>query len=485
MNNISARPFIRLLTHPLALGGMALLALNDLVFQRLTPGWLTGKLGDFAWFLFAPYLLAALLALALPARLRTERIAGALAFGLSLAGFATLKTIPVAHQAALQAAASAGLGLKLALDPGDLAAALAGSLFSLLVWLRAHPAPLRTGRASLAVMAAASVLIAADAAMPNPGINCLIVDDMVLKAGDAASVYVSSDGGLTWSESSLWLGGMCNQGESDAPPRTVAGRDDLRYTPGIAVERSSDGGQTWQVVYQLIPLAEVDREYYRIRNQTANSYVSAAPLDALADPQTGNILFAMGHEGVLVNTAEGEWRWVSVGPYAFERGVTFERLFTLLAFHLLVGLLLAGLAFTSLSLPLRSVWWKWLLLVLAGLIWLGLAFSPPASFQTNYALSGLFMVPCAVLTGLALVLALAEVLRRSPQLIVKMALWSLGSGLAYILGPIFWALGVLPTFGLAALIGLALAAGIFAWAVTRVRRIIRKTEELHNEDQPA
>ncbi len=484
MKNKPVRAFINMLIHPLALGGMALLTLNDLVLQRLAPGWLTGKLGDFAWFLFAPYLLAVLLALVLPARLRTERIAGSLAFALALTGFAVLKTIPAVNRVALQTAASAGWVLRLTLDPGDLAAALAGSLLSLLVWLRGHPAPLRLRRAGLAVMAAASLLTAADAAMPNPGINCLVAGDGVLKAGDAVSVYVSSDGGLTWNESALWLGRLCSRGEDDAPPHPVTGTDDLRYTPGGTLERSSDGGQTWQVVYQFVPLAEVDREYYRIRNQAANSFIGAAPLDALKDPQTGNVLFAMGHEGVLVNTPEGEWRWISVGPYSYARGLIFERLYTLLVFHLLVGLLLVGLSFTSLSLPLGSSWWKWLLLILAGLSWLALAFSLPASFQTGYAMSGLVMIPCAVLTGLALVLVLAEALRRYRRLILKMALWSLACGLAYILGPLFWALGVLPKFGTAALIGLALAAALFAWAIAQIKRI-KRTEALTDEDQPA
>lgn len=474
--------FTCLLTHPLALGGIALLAFNDLVLQRITPGWLTGKLGDFAWFLFAPYLLAALLALVLPERLRTERIAGSLAFGLALTGFTALKTMPAANQAAVQAAAGAGLGLKLALDAGDLAAALAGSLVSLLVWFKPHPELLRSRRTGLAIMAAASILVAADAAMPNPGIICLSFGDGFLRAGDAATVYVSSDGGLTWSESALWAGGMCRQVNDEAQPRLVTGRDDLRYTPGGTVERSNDGGQTWQVVYQFVPLDENDREYYRIRNQTANSFVGTAPLDALEDPQTGNVIFAMGHEGVLVNTAEGEWRWVSVGPYAYERGLTFDRLFTLLGFHLLVGLVLTGLAFIRLSLLMRSTWWKWLLMVVAGLIWLGLAFSTPASFQTGYAMSGLVLAPCAVLTGLTLALVLAEMLHRYPQFIAKMALWSLACGLAYILGPLFWALKVLHNFGLAALLGSALAAGVIVWAITRVRRIM-KIESL-SEDQP-
>lgn len=66
--NPTCRKFISLLNQPAALAGMALLALNTLVLQRYAPGWLSGKLGDFAWFVFAPYLLAAGLACLPPLR---------------------------------------------------------------------------------------------------------------------------------------------------------------------------------------------------------------------------------------------------------------------------------------------------------------------------------------------------------------------------------------------------------------------------------
>jgi hypothetical protein len=56
MMNPTSRKFISLLSRPVALTAIVLLALNTLVLQRYAPGWLSGKLGDFAWFVFAPYL---------------------------------------------------------------------------------------------------------------------------------------------------------------------------------------------------------------------------------------------------------------------------------------------------------------------------------------------------------------------------------------------------------------------------------------------
>ncbi len=47
------------LLHPAALAAMVVLALNDHLLKGRAPGWLTGKLSDFAGLLFFPLLLTA------------------------------------------------------------------------------------------------------------------------------------------------------------------------------------------------------------------------------------------------------------------------------------------------------------------------------------------------------------------------------------------------------------------------------------------
>ena len=49
----------RTLTHPVSLGAIALLVINDHVLKQLAPGVITGKLSDFAGLVFFPLLLAA------------------------------------------------------------------------------------------------------------------------------------------------------------------------------------------------------------------------------------------------------------------------------------------------------------------------------------------------------------------------------------------------------------------------------------------
>ena len=57
---------LSILAHPLSIGAIALYALNTFVFQYLWPSWWTGKLGDFAWLFFFPYVMTIFFALLLP-----------------------------------------------------------------------------------------------------------------------------------------------------------------------------------------------------------------------------------------------------------------------------------------------------------------------------------------------------------------------------------------------------------------------------------
>lgn len=50
----------RTLAHPIVLGAIALLVINDHVLKAAYPGFVTGKLSDFAGLVFFPVLLAAL-----------------------------------------------------------------------------------------------------------------------------------------------------------------------------------------------------------------------------------------------------------------------------------------------------------------------------------------------------------------------------------------------------------------------------------------
>jgi hypothetical protein len=78
----------RLLTHPLALGAIVLLVINDHVLKQTAPGIITGKLSDFAGLAFFPLLLAACAEHARIRRGMTTIVAAAIATAV---GFAAVK----------------------------------------------------------------------------------------------------------------------------------------------------------------------------------------------------------------------------------------------------------------------------------------------------------------------------------------------------------------------------------------------------------
>lgn len=83
------------LLHPIILGAIALLVINDHWLKGAAPGVVTGKLSDIAGMIFFPVFLAAGLELA---RVRSHRLVVYCAIATGLV-FAATKTIPVAAEA--------------------------------------------------------------------------------------------------------------------------------------------------------------------------------------------------------------------------------------------------------------------------------------------------------------------------------------------------------------------------------------------------
>jgi hypothetical protein len=84
------------------------------------------------------------------------------------------------------------------------------------------------------------------------------------------------------------------------------------------------------------------------------SNVHVGPFDAVVDSRTGHLIVAMGHDGVLVRTSNGEWHWTSVGPYSLRVITRDEVLELLVQEELIVALLLVVLSLPTLIHPVRN-----------------------------------------------------------------------------------------------------------------------------------
>ncbi len=462
---------LTLLAHPLTLGALALLLLNDHVLRRLWPSWVTGKLGDFAWLFFAPFALATVIAWVLPHRMkRHEQVTFAAAFGLTGLIFGLIKWLPAIHGMAIRIFADAGMPLSLRRDPTDLLA-LPALVLAYWLWYRTVSAPMDQPRLfpakGLIALPLAALLTIANSPAPELGIGCIqVLPDGSISAGSSYFNYISTDGGLTWapevnnSRCDAWPGNIPDNDWTEvAGPVEGAG---YRFIPGKAIERSPDGGQTWQPAYTLEPVSEAQQTYF---SRTSMGYPTFqhGPLVAAAHPASGNMLFGMGYEGILVHTSSGEWQWVTVGGYGrLQDFPTVDAASLLLGGQILMAVLLALLVFSTLALRSTWHWIRIVVLVLAWLAWLAVTGIFPPATATGYTatITVMGMIACAVLIVPLVTEQIVRLVKRQPGILPTLALTGLGAALLFFLPYVLWVYSTLPLFTWATIFSLVLALAV-------------------------
>jgi hypothetical protein len=315
---------LRCLGHPASLMSIGLLLLNDHVLKAASPSWLTGKLSDFAGLFFFPFLLALVLGLILDGLRVPARATGKLAFGLTAIWFVLIKTAPWAN-ALTEDLVSGLLGIpaRIVLDPTDLIA------LSILwparqVWIGAGRAPsawvkwVGVGMAALATMASSCPPI--EYVQRVFVVDGMLYTGMSYGSGSGRSVAQRAGNTQAWTridDPPAELAERANQ--TVGLPLTVCDPSDSRVCYRISgdeqVERSTDGGNTWQVDWQIPP----GRRAYMGRYPGGLIRLCAKPLDvgpydmAFVDEGTHHTLVvAAGNEGVLARQADGSWRRDSV-----------------------------------------------------------------------------------------------------------------------------------------------------------------------------
>lgn len=471
MDKPTLRKALHLLAHPLTLGAIGLLLVNDHVLRRAWPSALTGKLGDLAWLFFIPLVVAAAVALVLPGR-RHSRAAGLIAYSAVGVVFALAKTVPWAHTAVV-AAAEALFGFEVGWrrDPTDLIA-LAGLLASAGLWART-PEP-RAGRPRLAapgwaVLVMAVLLTVANAPAPDPGIYCLDALEGEVHAHAAYSSWRSTDGGLTWQEAPSRAQEVCPAPWSSPTAEPVIVTDprdaarQYRFAPGQAIELTEDNGTTWRIVRPAQVTSEAVLAATR-RQVSSWAEVRPTPMHAAIDRGTGNAIFAMGHAGVLVHGADGAWREIAVGGY---RPFAVAGVFDLL--RLLVGEMLLALGFalggfatlaTRTFDKRKAIWIA--ALVVAWAIFALVAFAFPPALARGYgeSLSYLGLAALGVVLVIMVAIAIGNLLRQDRPAIGRTLLVCLLAGLLFLLPYGLWATDALPRYLLASIFGTLLGAAV-------------------------
>ncbi|MCA1701846.1 MAG: hypothetical protein LC808_00660 [Actinobacteria bacterium] len=365
-------------------GALALLAINDHVLKARFPGFLTGKLSDFAG-VFVVAVLAGLV---------TKR--RALAFVLVAAGFGAIKLSPTAASVAAPL-----LGGATGQDASDLLALAA--LWPAHALLASEPRwiPQRTWLVPVAAIAAALTLTATscgsvqvlDALAVSPGgvVHARIVEEPNWREVPLVLWAESADGGHTWMSA--------EPPKEPALVRTqVCEGDECYRIAGYSVERADSPGD-WRTSFEFS-----DSQLGRMKARSTGCgapTVELASIAALERSDGVHVVVAMGVQGVLHRSPIGGWERRAVLdleplPYGWPLWVRWLTLTPLLM--ALLGTILAGLVSgRSGGRPVGSI----LILSLGGGLLLMTLAGAMLLFQTDYAVAGLTIATLSALVFLS------------------------------------------------------------------------------------
>jgi hypothetical protein len=319
VNNPTLDKIFRLMAHPLVTGSVVLLLLNDHLFRVIHPSSFTGKLSDLCWLLFFPLILAIPLSIFIPGRVNDHQEV-VLFSSLFLTGlvFLLANTNPsFRHFLEHLLGAVTRSEFRITQDPTDLVALL--SFIPLwLLWKRSKNEKTSRERSLPYLILAIGITFSlANSAYTMQGIECVFTEGkgLVSSAEWQDEIYVSNNGGMSW-DYCVECKSQCVRSSEEAlviHPDEAAIR--YRYIPGDRIERSEDGGNTWVESYDLKRLNDARSAFYEYTNGVL---LLPGPFSGVIDPTSGNAVFAMGHDGVLVHESNGQWAWVNVGEYGRE-----------------------------------------------------------------------------------------------------------------------------------------------------------------------
>jgi hypothetical protein len=466
--NLALKKALACISHPLSIGAVLLLVLNDHLLRHFWPSWLTGKLGDFAWLFFFPFIPAALLAWLLPARLQArQQWVGGLAFTLVGVVFFLAKTLPAFRGDVIKVLEGVfRFPIAISEDATDLVALLS-LVPALWLWKKSRAVAPKMLHPSLVLLASGLLLTMANMPQPNPGIYCLGQVGEEIAACASYGCYTSTNGGLSWKVNEDVQLSDCPDitGEDTTAPENVVipAQPGVIYsfTPGGDIRRSEDDGATEKVEYQISPVTQAQKAYY-FKTHTGNPVLMDSPQDGIFDSASGNLIFAMGHEGVLVRQADGSYKLVQVGPYGKMKTNQLSVLMTVLSGELGLAACFGGLVVVVLGLYEERSLLKKVVSVMAVVFWLfPVFFVPPALSAGSYAamlssisilVAGLLIFPLA-LDGFFMVGILA------PDSLLKLGFLVIAGMCLFFLPYLLWGLNLLPDYRLATLVAVILGGG--------------------------
>ncbi len=318
------------LTHPATFIALATLLLNDLALKWIWQGaWLTGKLSDLAWLVFAAPLLAFALSFAARGSVAAQRWTWRIAYiGLPLLYLAYNSIAPL-HDAVMSAFSLArGTAGASPFDPTDSVVIPFGVGIALWVWRRSATAPkpnLRLRLSALTAVVASLATVATSYAPPIHGITTICHSDNA-KGWEASSSNArivleeevrfkikqqqfeedSSNTRVVLEETPMCGGNQVETPrgtfriQGDRIVRTFGGETETAFTATVFNKRADT------IAIEAATAKTLDNAFRIVTINPHSIYYS---------PKSDEVVAAMGLQGVVVGTANGKWTREGVGRF--------------------------------------------------------------------------------------------------------------------------------------------------------------------------
>ncbi|MEL6405028.1 MAG: hypothetical protein AAFR81_11725 [Chloroflexota bacterium] len=475
------------LAHSLSVLAILVLLLNDHWLRYAYPSWLTGKLGDFTWLLFAPFVLAIVLAMLIPSTVKKQaQKVGIISIVFIGVWFATAKTIPTVHWLTTETLyALVGYRGTLRMDITDLLT-LPALLLSWWIWQRAstNPAHLKPivyiafGLGILGTLATSPrpypVPSPPETVCENPVDGSLVtLASYTMVISDNPIDFVSTDAGNTWQENigiqTVNYGNLrCGDVEETIAIHPTDSTIQYRWQRDAYIERSTDAGNTWERIHEL---PELDQDVRMHGNHGSSSLLynprqyELSPVSGIVHSETGNLILAMSMDGMLVITPDLQSQWVRVGEYHLDDLSDLQGAALHLHVYLLVTLWF--LIFVTVMTMIHSQkiitklwlwfgWWIWLFLIVMG-----------HGYGSTFIMWGLVALVSLIVIAIpmslwALIIAGRHYGQHGGKLFLIAGTTSLLASMGYLFPLILWTRGTIPHYYMTAIFSLLLVACVLA-----------------------
>lgn len=272
------------------------------------------------------------------------------------------------------------------------------------------------------------------------------------------------------------------------------------------VEGSSDGGKTWQIVWQVPWGRTAYMQTYVDRIPDCKFRLDLIPFDLafLTQGNTSTLVVAMGTEGVLIKTHEGVWErhgvaWAEPTPYTAN---DFQTLVFVLLYEIVIFLLMAVITWWGVSSwgwtiflkklshpPEHSAWWVVKPITYVSLLIFLACFLPylvienvniiPVAFELAIVagpIISILIVGILIWIGPILVWHRLRKISSQPNMVHRVA-WTCGlmaMGMFLACLPFaWWAFGLIPVYEIALILSVLIAIFIIFLGCRHIRQLTK------------